>query len=338
MLRDWSRFASLLEGSHKILISSHAKADGDAIGSELALAAALRTLGFSVTVLNPDLPAGIFAFMGKDFGLIRSFDGDPQAMTLQEAMEFDVLIVVDTSARAQLRKVADLIDAGLKTIVIDHHAVAEPLTPYEFSDPLQPAAGCLVLDLIESLGVPLSHCEENSACSIADFLFFAIATDTGWFRFPSVLPETMTQAATLMRAGASSARLYRCAYENYAPSRLKLLGVLAANSVLECGGRLAWSTIRSADFERLGATMADTTDLVNAMMMTAGVEVVLLFTETAPRSVRLNFRSRGDFNVAEIARLYGGGGHKNAAGGTFSGEFPTAVETVTAEVRQRLQG
>ncbi len=323
MTRHWQDFRSLLQDSQNILISSHAKADGDAIGSELALAVALRKLGYRVTVVNPDAPAVLFQFMGKDYDAVRFYDGrkdnpdgNPRRFTLPELAEYDALIVVDTSARVQLRSVAELIDTGIKTIVIDHHAVSEKLTPYDFSDSSQPAAGCLIMELIEALGIPLQTREEGATCSIADFLFFAIATDTGWFRFPSVLPETFQQASRLVSAGASSSRFYQLTYENNPPERLKLLGVLAQNSVLECDGRLAYSWLKREDFARFDATPNNTPNLVNTLLMTEGVEVAILFTE-ADGKIWISFRSRGDYDVAEFAHRFGGGGHKNASGVTI---------------------
>ncbi len=332
----WKKFRSLLQDSQNILITSHVKADGDALGSEFALAVALRTLGYHVTVVNPDAPADSFQFMGKDYNAVRFYDGqdnnpdgNPRRFTLPELVEYDTLIIVDTSARTQLRNVADLIDTGIKTLVIDHHSVADKLTPNDFSDSNQPAAGCLVMELIESLGVPLQTREEGATCSIADFLFFAIATDTGWFRFPSVLPETFQQASRLVVAGASSARFYQSAYENNSPARLKLLGILAQNSVLECDGRLAYSWLSLADFARFGASQNESTNLVNALMMTGSVEVAILFTET-DGGIRINFRSRGDYDVAELAHQFGGGGHKNASGATVFGS--ATLEEVVRQV------
>ncbi len=343
MAVSWQNFKTLIQDSRKILIASHAKGDGDALGSELALAAALRSLGFQATVVNPDLPAETFRFIGKDFDEIRFFDGTKSGtadaldglrkLLPDEALEYDTLIAVDTSSRSQLRSISELVDSNrFKVIVIDHHAVGEQLSKNDFSDSRQPAAGCLVMELIESLGVSLSLKEEGSSCSIADFLFFAIATDTGWFRFPSVLPETFSQAARLASVGASTSRLYRMMNENYSPARLKLLGVLAQNSVLERGGRLAYSWLETRDFERFEAAAGDSVDLVNSLLTTGGVEAAVLFTEI-PGGFRLNLRSRGEFNVAQIARELGGGGHKNAAGAIVRGTLEEVKRKVLGLVK-----
>jgi len=333
MAQCWQKFVSLLQDSRKILISSHARGDGDALGSELALAAALRSLGYTVTVVNPDPPAETFRFLGKDFDAIRFFDGtrdqasapDPRKMSRSEAQTYDTLLIVDTSSRSQLRSISELADSGhFKVLVLDHHAFADRLTPHTFSDPSQPAAGCLVMELLESLHVPLTLREEGASCSIADFLFFAIATDTGWFRFPSVRPDTLRQAALLMESGASTARHYRFACENYAPGRMRLLEALSRNFTLECGGRLAYSKLEKKDFNRANAQMSDTAEMVNLLLTTSGVDVACLFTKVE-NGVRLNFRSRENYDVAQVAGQFGGGGHKNASG-AFLGTSMTEAQ------------
>ena len=342
---SWKKFASLLQDSRSILIASHARADGDALGSELALAAGLRSLGFRVTVVNPDLPSEMFRFMGKDFDAIRFFDGtsdlgtdpDPRRLSRSEAQTFDTLLIVDTSARSQLRSLSELADSGyFKVLVIDHHAVSDRLTENDFSDASKPAAGCLVMDLLESLEIPLALREEDASCSISDFLFFAIATDTGWFRFPSVLPETLHQAARLMEAGASTSRLYRFACENYAPARMKLMEALGRNFTLECSGKLAYSRLEKKDFDQAGAVMSDTSEMVNQLLTTAGVEAVCLFTQVE-NGVRLNFRSREKFDVAQLAGQFGGGGHKNASGAFLGTSMTEAQNRVLPAMRALFQ-
>jgi len=331
MLR-WPRFKNLISNSRKLLISAHRDPDGDALGSELALCTALESLGYDVTIMNSDLPADQFRFLGRDFERFHQFsEAGPGFFD-----SFDAWIVVDTSSLSQLGKMAAVVEKGLKTLVIDHHAVADQITKYNFSDPKEPAAGCLVMELIQKLGVSLDFKSPDSDFSIADFLYFAIATDTGWFRFPSTLPKTLRQAAELIETGASNADLYRWAYENYAPARLKLLGVVAQTATFIKDGKIAYAWIKKSDFRKFGGTKADTKDLVNTLLTTAGIQAVVLFVETS-EGIRLNLRSRGDFNVAEIARQFGGGGHKNAAGATILKPLKEAIEeTVKSIMNQEL--
>lgn len=324
---NWKRFKSLLADSSKILISAHRDPDGDALGSELALCFALEKLGYEVTIMNSDLPSAQFGFFGRDFARFRQFDDAPAGFF----DAFDTWIVVDTSSLSQLGKMAALVGTGIRTLVIDHHAVGDRLTEYNFSDARQPAAACLVMELIRKLGIPFDFQPEDSDFSIANCLYFGIATDTGWFRFPSVLPRTLRQAAELIKCGASTADLYRWAYENYSPERLKFMGQVAQTATFAADGKVAYAWLKKNDFRRIGGTQADTKDLVNTLLTTAGVKAAVLFTETS-EGIRLNFRSRADYNVAEIARLFGGGGHKNASGATVHKPLKEAIPEVIEKV------
>lgn len=324
---NWKRFISLLADSRKILISAHRDPDGDALGSELALCFALEKLGFDVTIMNSDLPSDQFRFLGRDFARLHQFDeAGPGFFDA-----FDTWIVVDTSSLSQLGKMAALVGTGIKTLVIDHHAVADRLTKYNFSDATQPAAACLVMELIRKLGVPFDFQPRNSDFSIANCLYFGIATDTGWFRFPSTLPRTLRQAAELIQCGASTADLYRWAYENYTQGRLKLMGQVAQTATLGAGGAVAWAWLAKSDFRKYDAVQGDTKNLVNTLLTTSGVQAAVLFIES-PEGIRMNFRSRADYNVAEIARIFGGGGHKNAAGATIRKPLKEAIKEVTEKL------
>ncbi|MDO4576143.1 MAG: DHH family phosphoesterase [Planctomycetia bacterium] len=322
---DFTPLIAILKESRRILISAHAKIDGDGLGSAFALYHALRFRGYTPKILFPDAIPSVFRFIGDDFYKVGVISSEfPE----KDADGYDTLIIVDTSSRNQLQKVALLADSPqLKTVVIDHHAVAETLTEHTFADSTAPAAGCLVMELLEQWGVPLDYRADDATLSIAEYLFFAIATDTGWFRFPSVRQETFQQAARLMGAGVVPSKLYVYAYENYSPARLKLCGVVAEHVQYACHGRLAYSWVSQSDFSRLGAQYSETTDLVNTMMMTSGVEVCLLFCEYET-GVRVNFRSRSDCNVAEIARSFQGGGHAKAAGATILDTLQNAMEMV----------
>ena len=330
---DWTIFQERLGIAHRILISAHAKIDGDGLGSEFALYHALRYLGYDATILNPDPLPELFRFIGDDFAQARYFTQD---FFDGELEEYDTLIGVDTSAPGQIPGVYAITQRpDIQTLVIDHHAVGGDLTPYLFTDATAPAAGALVMPLLKYLGVPLDYQAPGAELSIAEYLFFAIAADTGWFRFPSVRPDTFQQAAELMEHGVRPSRLYVYAFENYSPARIKLMGMVADNARYDCGGIVAYSKIHYADFERLCAPYSETTDLVNVMMMTAGVEIAILFCEQEA-GVRINFRSRSDFNVAELAKVFGGGGHVKAAGAFLNDSLENVLHRVLDEVRKRV--
>lgn len=325
----WDDFWELLQNSRKIMISSHRKIDGDGLGSAWALCHALRWLGKEAEIRNPDPVPEIFQFIGNDFADTKVCD---EFFLQEESDTFDTLLIVDTSAHSQLGQVAELVEKGsCQTVVIDHHAVGDSLTPHVFQDASAPAAGCLVMEALEQAGIPLDFRADANTPSLAEYLFLAISTDTGWFRFPSVQKETLEQIARLMAAGVQPSQWYAKIYESYPPSRLKLLGVVAQNAQLSVEGRLAYSWISREDFERLGASYSETTDLVNTLLMTQGVEVAILFCEQE-EGTRMNFRSRTDFNVAEEARKWNGGGHVKAAGAFLKDSLKNICPLVLDEV------
>ena len=329
---NWQPFRDRLTLAKRILISAHTKIDGDGLGSEQALAHGLRFLGYDVTVMNPDPLPELFRFIGEDFTQTRYFT---ETFLEHELAGYDTLIVVDTSAPKQLPGIYEIAQREtLQKLVIDHHAVGGDLTPYAFVDSAAPAAGCLVMSLLQFLGVPLDYQPAGAELSIAEYLFFAIATDTGWFRFPSVQAETFRQAAELMALGVTPARLYVYAFENYSPARIKLTGLVADRAQYACCGAVAYSYLEWADFQRFHAPYGETTDLVNTMMMTAGVDVAILFCEQDNNTVRINFRSRSDFNVAELAKRFGGGGHVKAAGATLPGPLGNTIAVVVDTLAQ----
>ena len=323
---NWEPLFAILADKKKILITSHARPDGDALGTELALCHALRTRGLDAIIVNADALPPCFDFIQEDRHMLRIFGVDFPEENLEK---IDLAIIVDTSAKKQLPGIYEaLVRNNIPLVVIDHHAVGDTLTADTFCDETAPAAGAVLMDFLEFAKIPITK-------KIADYLFMAIATDTGWFRFPSVLPKTFAQASRLMTCGAVSAEIYARVNEAYPFSRTKLFGVLATNAALEMDGRLAYSWITCDDFKKCGSDYTETTDMVNLLLTTAGTEVAVTFMESGS-GVRINFRSRSGVNVAEIAKVFGGGGHVKAAGAFLEKSLAEVIRMVLDEIRGRM--
>ena len=320
---DWNPLLAILSDKKRILITSHARPDGDALGSEFAMCLALRAQGREAVIVNSDVLPEAFSFIDEDRGMLRIFGVD----FLEEDLEkIDLAVIVDTSAKKQLPGIYEaLAKKHVPIVVIDHHAVGDVLTADMFLDENAPAAGALVMDFLEFARYPITK-------KIAEYLFIAISTDTGWFRFPAVRPETFTQAARLMKHGAVPSEIYVQVNESYPFARTKLIGVFATNAVLEMDGRLAYSWITAEEFKNCGADYSETTDMVNLLLTTKGTVAAVAFMEHE-RGVRINFRSREGVNVAEIARKFGGGGHVKAAGAFLEKSLAEVIRTVLDEVR-----
>ncbi|MDO4550910.1 MAG: bifunctional oligoribonuclease/PAP phosphatase NrnA [Planctomycetia bacterium] len=320
---NWHPLLAILSEKKRILISTHARPDGDALGSEIALCLALRARGHNALIVNSDPLPTCFDFIEEERYLFRILNVD---FLPEELQKIDLAIIVDTSAKAQLPKIYDALkEQNIPLAVIDHHSVSDTLTADTFRDENAPATGAILMDFFESANIPITQ-------KMAEYLFIAISTDTGWFRFPSMQPKTFRQAAKLMEMGVLPGKIYRCVNESYPFSRFKLIGVFAQNATLDSDSRLIYSWLTAEDFKKYGANYNETTDLVNLLLSTKGTEVAVAFIEH-DNGVRINFRSRSEINVAEIAKIFGGGGHVKASGAFMEKSIKEVILSVLDEVR-----
>ncbi|MEX0715768.1 MAG: bifunctional oligoribonuclease/PAP phosphatase NrnA [Planctomycetaceae bacterium] len=326
MTIDWEPLREIFAAHQRFTLSSHVRPDADALGSELALARMLESQGKSVRIVNPSEAPASLAFLDPE-GRVLKFG---QGISADELRDSDVHVILDTSAWSQLQGLGNAIreSAALK-VVIDHHVSSDDLGAIEFKDTRSEATGALVLQLAESLGLPID-------AEIARFLFCAIATDTGWFRFPSTTSDTMRAAARLMDAGAEPHLIYRDLYEQRPPARLRLAGRVLSRVELANDGRIAYTWVEWQDFVETGARPVDTEDLVNECLMIAGTQVAFIAVEQMDRRIKVSLRSRTDIDVAAIAEKFGGGGHQKAAGAILPGPPEAAIRTLLAAIESAL--
>jgi len=323
---NWPRFVEIVRQNRRFLLTSHIRPDGDALGSELAMAAILESLGKEVRIVNafatpPNLafidPTGKFEQLGTGFPADR-------------VDSFDVLMVLDTSAWAQLGAMADVIrNTSVKKIVLDHHVSEDDLGAELFKDTEAEATGRLVIDAADALGVPITR-------EIAAAAFLAVATDTGWFRFSSTTSTTMRLAARLIDAGAVPDRLYQQTYETDTLARLQLVGRTMARTKTELDGRLIHTYMLRSDFEATGAHPADSEDVINKTLAVGGTEAAVILVEQIGGGFKISFRSRNDLDCAAVAEQFGGGGHKKAAGAFLNEPFEVAQAKVLDAVRKAI--
>lgn len=328
---DWSLFAKQIAPFEKFILTSHIRPDADALGSELGMAGVLRALGKHVRIVNgqstpPNLkfldPAGDIKAIGVD-------------VTAEQLADAEALIVLDTSAWAQLGPMGDVVRATkAKKFVVDHHLSEDDLGAESFKDTSAEATGRLVTDAAAALGVKLTP-------EIATPLFAALATDTGWYRFQSTSPGTYRCAATLVEAGAVPAQIYKQLYEQESLARIHLIGCVLARAEAELGGRLIHTYVALEDFAKTGAQPTDTEDVINMTLQVAGTEVAVIGVEQAGGAVKFSFRSRPtasgkQLDCRHMAEKFGGGGHKAAAGATLREPLADARTKVLAAVRAAM--
>jgi len=301
---DWRPLAELIASCRRFLITSHCRADCDALGSELALAGVLEALGKTATIVNGDPVPEHIAFLDPD----RRVGCLDRTTPLETLRGYDALLVVDTSARGQLGPMAVVFDAFAgPRAVIDHHVGGDELEALLLKDERAEATGRLILELAEHLSVDVTP-------AMARALFAAIATDTGWFRFSSVTEQTFLALSRLVAAGANPPELFSQLFEQHSLARIHLRGRILSHVTPECDGRLMWTYVSEADFAATQARSTDTEDAINALLTVSGAEAAALFVELEPGLVKVSLRSRSDLDVRAVAERFGGGGHRAAAG------------------------
>ncbi len=323
---DWQPLCDIIKANDSFLLTSHCRADCDAVGSELALAQILRALGKTVVISNGDpVPEHIRFIDPKNEVRVLGLSVEPK-----ELWKIDVLIVVDTSAWVQLGPMAEVVKAFPgERVIVDHHVSQDDLGAVEFKEETAEATGRLILELGEALGVEITP-------EIAMPLFAAIATDTGWFRFSSVEEKTFLALARLVAAGANPPGIFSALYEQHSLARLYLRGRILDHVVSDAEGRLLSTHVTKKDFQETGAKTTDTEDGINKLHTVSGSEVAVLFVELEPELTKVSLRSRTDFNVQAIAAQFGGGGHKAASGVTFKGTLEEAQVAVLGAVQAAL--
>lgn len=324
---NWEPLRKILEENDSFLITTHVRPDGDALGSQRGLAAILESLGKQVAMVNATAPPANLLFMNTDERVKRLGEG----ISRNNVPATDVSIIVDTSAWQQLGDMTEVLRNGsAKRLVIDHHVSSDDLQATEFKDTQVAATGQLICELADFLGVTLG-------ADAASWLYVAMATDTGWYRFPSTSAETMRAAAAMIDCGARPDDLYCKIHEQRSLARVHLSGRVLQRLQLECDGRLAWISANHRDLAETHAVPADTEGLVNQCLTVAGAEAAFIAVELPTNQVKCSLRCRPPHDVAAVAETMGGGGHRLASGVTLSGDFDQAVNRIRQAFHQMLE-
>jgi len=310
---DLEMICRLFREKTRFLIACHENPEGDAIGSELALALALRKMGKTATVLNSDpVPENLLFLPGADT-IVFEADGSTH----------EVAVVVDCGSpertgrvQAELRKCPVLVN-------IDHHATNDAQGDYCLIDPDASATGILVHRIFSALGLVIDH-------DIAMNLYVAILTDTGSFHYSNSTPEAFYIAGDMVRIGIDPWDVAEKVYETQTAEKLGLLGRVLGSLELAVGGQVAAVTARKKDLLDYSATKDHLEGFINYPRSIAGVEVAVSFREEGEGEFRVSLRSKGRADVSAIASALGGGGHRNAAGCTVTGSLD--------EVKRRVFG
>jgi bifunctional oligoribonuclease and PAP phosphatase NrnA len=302
-----------IEQHRRFVLTSHARPDGDAIGSALACGQMLRSLGKEAVVILYDPVPRIYQRLPFAEKVV-------QAQGINGNYEAAIILECDSIQRTRLH--------GLEQrflISIDHHLSGQPFAHVNWIDPSAVATGEMVYRLAREASVAITP--EMATC-----LYTALLTDTGSFMFEGTNEHTFALARELVMAGADPVFCARNVYFGHSTAKMRLLG--AALSNLHREGPLAWISVTRQQMETCGAKEEDCEGLVNYALSIQDVEVAVFFRELPDGRYRVSLRSKGKLNVSAVAEHFGGGGHHCASGCAVEGPLAAAIARIIPQLRQ----
>jgi bifunctional oligoribonuclease and PAP phosphatase NrnA len=301
-MSELDRVVAHLRAGQRFFVSSHQRPDGDAVGSAMAMALALRQMDKQGTVVM-DAPLPHF---------LQPFPHVDEIRVMREVSESaDGAIVMECGALDRTGV------SGLErspVLNVDHHVGNTRYGSINWID--ESAAACteLVFTLLEALAVPMTP-------AIATHIYLGLLTDTGSFHFSHITPRSFEIARRCVEAGADPQWIARTHYDSSTLARVKLFGAVLNDMRLDDSGRVALLTITEAMVQAANGSYDDTDGIINFPLSVKGIQAVGFFKEVGSDDWRVSMRSKGDIDVGAIARAHGGGGHKNAAGCSARGEL-----------------
>lgn len=307
-----------LKNKESFMLTTHMNPEGDAIGSTLALALALSSLGKKVTVNTADPVPGILKFLPSS-NMVQ------QVKTVNE--RFDAVIVLDCG---DLERVGFLKKDNIPSdilINIDHHKTNLGFGTINLVEEAVASAD-MVYTIIKKMGIPVTT-------DIAVCIYTAIMTETGSFRYTNTTDHTLRVAGEMISYGADPAVIADNVYNRNSVGRINLLVLVLSTLKFSGDGKIAWVVVLEEMFKETGTTKEDTEDLINYPRSIDGVEVAVLFRQSG-NDWKLSFRSNGKVDVALVSLEFGGGGHSMAAGCFLKGSLDEVIERVIGKVAEAV--
>ncbi len=317
------KLVEAVKKSKNIAILSHVGPDGDTLGSMLALAAMIEQENTNKNVQRlivgkvPD----VYKFL-PDVESVVTVD-NPQILG-----SYDLVITSDCAAIDRLGESIEIFRNAKLTANVDHHVSNNNFADINIVDPKASATGEVVFHIAKALGLKIKK-------EVAINLYTAILTDTGGFKFENTRPETFEVAAALMRAGVNPGYVFKKCYESKPIAMVKLQAHCVDNAIFEKKGKIAYTLISRKMLQDFSATDDHTDGVSEALRQISTVEVSMVFKETVKGNSKVSFRSN-KADVCEIARFFGGGGHKLAAGCTIEKNIEDAAKEVLPIVEKQI--
>lgn len=311
-----------LKTAKNILIVSHIGPDGDTLGSMLALGKLFKQIKSieKIDMLTLGRIPDAYKFLP---GIANTVTVDSEGMY----QSYDIVITADCASIDRIGEAIGLFRNAKKTINIDHHISNTKFAQINIIEN-KAATGQVIFDLIKKLELELT--EEIATC-----LYTAILTDTGGFRFESTTPQVLRACADLLETGVNPTLIYKECYEKKPQAMVKLHAAGINNTIFVDGGKIAYTLVPRSMLAATSATDDHVDGIAEALRQIDTVEVSLVFKETLKGATKVSFRSK-KFDVCEIAKFFGGGGHKLAAGCTIEKPLEETAKEVIPMIKKRI--
>lgn len=314
------KISEAIQEAQSFLIVAHLNPDGDAFGSMLALAHALKLLGKKNVeyVCTEGVPH-----------LYKFLSGSENALLKPTLSSYDLAVALDCDGKSRLGDAEPYLDLATKVICIDHHGGNNVFGNISWVDSQAAATGELVFELIKDLQIPIDK-------PIATSLLTALMSDTGSFRFPNTTAHTFSIAQELLQAGANTSQVSSHLYEEKIFSTVKLQGIALGRLEKSCRDQIVWAYLKLSDYADACAQEEETEGIINQIRSVKGSRVAVLFRETSEGGIKVSLRSRNDLDVSAIARQFGGGGHRLASGCTVQDTLEGAENQILSVLSDAL--
>ncbi len=307
----------IVQSTDRVTCLAHKDADADSLGSALAFAISLHSLGQNVRVVVPEPLPRLLEYL-PGFETVET-GGAPLG---------DTVFTFDCATLGRFGERRAEVERASTVVNIDHHLSNTSFGTINLVDATASATGQVIYDLLRELGAPIGP-------AVATNLYAALFTDTGGFRHENTTEASLRLAASLVAAGADPGWVALKSYKSRSLAQVRLEGLAVAKMHSEMDGRLLWSEVTIAMLEEAGADMQDAEGIIDALQSIASMEVAILFKEHTPDRTKISVRTREPYDATEVCTPFGGGGHRRAAGAEFGDPLPIAERRVL-EVARRL--
>jgi phosphoesterase RecJ-like protein len=315
---------SIIQKGKKFLLTTHVNADGDGIGSEIALSHHLRDLGKNVHIFNHNPTPENLEFLDPRND-IQLFDVQKHGDLVRE---MDAVFILDISDWERLRDLGKLLRTlPIAKVCIDHHPADDRMGEIDIILPEASSTGEIIYELLIKSDARLQG-------KMVEALYTAVLTDTGSFRFSNTNSRAHEIAADLIGRGVKPHHIYQEVYERQPANKMRLLGQILNNLNFGKDGRLVWFAVTQDMLRTTGTQPRDTEGFADFPRGIDGVELCLMFLETENGKVKISFRSKGKVIINGLANRFGGGGHPYASGALVTGNLQQVVNEVVSEAKE----